>query len=408
MRGVPCAFAVLLAGAGIGCALPGIGGGAAAKPFVAVPEAPSDQVKCRVARAPDNPLVTEWPASEKANLEARLREGTVVVAYSGCTMRLLPQCRASGRYLWRRTTTASDTVEIRDADELYAKLPLGAASLEGELQRSGRLAVQTTVAGQLQLAEFDPRSLPSDGSCLGASHVVGALSVGAFKLKSGGGATVRGGASVGTVASARGASEREESLVREAGSPDKCDLSTDGAADIGCASPVQVFLRPLPRLIADQGLPGFVKVRFLPVRGDPDWQIASGDRILCATPCERWMDPAIPVTYRKDKRLVDVPDLRQHPESNRLQIEAQPTRVPQLVLGIVGTSLFGAATVTGGTLTAVGFGGDVSGLKTAGLVTLSAGLLGLLPSIWAIATSGSEVTITPWTTESDPANEARP
>ena len=38
-------------------------------------------------------LVTEWPASEKANLEVRLREGAVAVAYSGCEMRLVPDCR---------------------------------------------------------------------------------------------------------------------------------------------------------------------------------------------------------------------------------------------------------------------------------------------------------------------------
>src|SRR5262245_41235291 len=124
MRGIFCCAALA---ATVGCGLPGFGGGAAARPFVAVPEAPGEQAKCKVAAAHENPLVTEWPASEKANLEARLREGAVVVAYSGCTMRLMPQCRGAGRYAWRRTTTASDTVEIRDADELYAKLRLGAA-----------------------------------------------------------------------------------------------------------------------------------------------------------------------------------------------------------------------------------------------------------------------------------------
>ncbi|MEM1035008.1 MAG: hypothetical protein AAGN82_32005 [Myxococcota bacterium] len=36
-----------------------------------------------------NPRVTEWPASEKAQLERLATEQTVVVAYSGCEMRLL-------------------------------------------------------------------------------------------------------------------------------------------------------------------------------------------------------------------------------------------------------------------------------------------------------------------------------
>jgi hypothetical protein len=190
--------------------------------------------------------------------------------------------------------------------------------------------------------------------------------------------------------------------MREAGSPDKCDQSTDAAADIGCASPVQVFLRPLPSSIADQGLPGFVKVRFLPVRGESSWQIASGDRSLCSTPCVRWMDPAMPVSYRKDRETIDVPDLREHPGSNHLQIEAHPTKQAQLVLGIVGTSLFGIAAVTGTALTSVGFGVGDPGLKGAGLITLPIGLLGLIPSIYAIATSGSDIVITPWTTASEP------
>src|SRR6185295_15203925 len=102
---------------------------------------------------------TEWPASEKANLEARLREGAVVVSYSGCTLRMLPRCRARGGYQWRRTTTSTDVVEIRNSDELFAKMPVGAVSLEGELQRSGRLAVQTTVSGQLQSSGFDANSI---------------------------------------------------------------------------------------------------------------------------------------------------------------------------------------------------------------------------------------------------------
>jgi hypothetical protein len=383
-----------------GCATFG-GGGAVARPFVAIPEAPSDQVKCKVAAQHENPLVTEWPASEKANLEGLLRDGTVVVSYSGCTMRLMPQCRAGGRYVWRRTTVSSDNIEIRDADELYAKLPLGAASLEGELQRSGRLAVQTTVSGQMQLAEFDPNQFPADVACLGATHVLSALSVGAFKLKSGGGADVRGNASVAGFGTARGESRRDESLMREAGSPEKCELGTDTAADAACASPIQVFLRPLPRLLADRGLPGMMKVRFLPVRGDLGWDVGSGERLLCETPCERWVDPAIPFNYRKNKELVELPDLREHAAVERVQLEVHPTKTVQKVLGIVGASLFGATAASGTVFTSVGFGGDDPGFKTAGLITLPIGLVGLAASIYAIATSGSHVDVSAWDGVSD-------
>src|SRR5215469_3675574 len=100
MRELALGGALLIAGLQSGCALPWLGAGSAAAPLVEIPEVPGgEQAKCKVAAAHENPLVTEWPAPEKANLEARLREGTVVVAYAGCTMRLLPQCRATGKYL---------------------------------------------------------------------------------------------------------------------------------------------------------------------------------------------------------------------------------------------------------------------------------------------------------------------
>src|SRR4051794_4440298 len=95
-------------------------------PRASAPAAPRELAKCSVAASQTNPLVTEWPASEKANLEARLREGGMVVAYAGCSMRLLPQCHVKGNYAWQRTTAATDQMEIHNEDELYAKLPLGA------------------------------------------------------------------------------------------------------------------------------------------------------------------------------------------------------------------------------------------------------------------------------------------
>src|SRR5579864_6852528 len=72
--------------------------GGLAAPLARAPEMPGDQPKCHLAANQDNPLVTEWPASEKANLEARLGEGAVVVAYSGCSLRMLPRCRPAGSY----------------------------------------------------------------------------------------------------------------------------------------------------------------------------------------------------------------------------------------------------------------------------------------------------------------------
>jgi hypothetical protein len=189
--------------------------------------------------------------------------------------------------------------------------------------------------------------------------------------------------------------------MREAGSPDKCELGTEAAPNVACASPIQVFLRPLPRLLADRGLPGMMKVRFLPVRGDLGWGVGSGERLLCETPCEKWVDPAIPFNYRKEKDFVDLPDLREHSTMERVQIEVQPTNKPVKILGIVGASLFGITAASGIVFTSVGFGANDPGFKTAGLITLPIGLAGLAASIYAIVSSGSHVEVNSWSTASD-------
>jgi hypothetical protein len=164
-----------------------------------------------------------------------------------------------------------------------------------------------------------------------------------------------------------------------------------------------------------------MKVRFLPVRGEPEWKVGSGDRVLCATPCEKWLDPAIPYNYRKDKNgnlmslgfgqgdeVVDLPDLRDHASTERVQIEVKPRRTGQWVVGIVGVSLFGATAAAGTAFTAVGYGTGSSGLKTAGLITLPIGLAGVAASIYAIVTSGSEVAVTPWNGQSETAGQLAP
>jgi hypothetical protein len=362
---------------------------------------PGDQARCHLAANQDNPLVTEWPASEKANLEGRLGEGAVVVSYSGCTLRMLPRCKAGGAYRWRRTTIATDDIEIHNADELYAKLPIGAASLEGELERSGKLDVQTSVSGQFLLSGFDPMATPKGAECEGATHVLGALSVGAFKLKSGGTAKVDASASFMGTASAGGASESEQTIVREAGVPGHCEQATESAPDADCASPIQMFLQPLPASVVDRGPVGTVKVKFLPVRAEQEWDVVVGDRTLCKTPCERWVDPAMPYTLKYDpgicqrNELIEVPDLRTQGGGERLLVRAEPRKDVEFLGGLMLSTFGGLGVVTGISLTAVGCGTKDSSMCTAGLITLPAGLALLAPGIWMIIDSKGVVHVTP-------------
>jgi hypothetical protein len=208
---------------------------------------PTPLAKCQVAASHEQPLVTEWPASYKARLEALLHEGAVAVEYSGCELRIVDTCRIPGSYAWKKTTLSTDTTDIRDEDDLYAKLPLGAVSLEGQLKTSGSLHVQTTVSGQMQLVGTVGEAT-SGAECSRATHLVTALSVGAFKLVAGG--DVKAGAGVETHGvGVHGSGSESKSIVRAAGDPASCERATKDEPSGECRSPIQIFLTPIRRSV---------------------------------------------------------------------------------------------------------------------------------------------------------------
>lgn len=208
----------------------------------------TELAKCSVAASHEQPLVTEWPAPYKARLEALLHEGAVAVEYSGCDLRIIDRCKLSGSYAWKKTTLSTDTTDIRDEDDLYAKLPLGAASLSGQLKTSGSLHVQTTVSGQLELVGKAADDATSGAECSRATHLVTALSVGAFKLVAGGEVSGKAGAELGNAGMHGGASQ-SRSVVRAAGDPSSCEHATKEEPNGDCRSPIQIFLTPIRRSV---------------------------------------------------------------------------------------------------------------------------------------------------------------
>ncbi len=204
--------------------------------------------KCSVAASHEQPLVTEWPASYKARLEALLHEGAVAVDYSGCELRIVDTCKLPGSYTWKKTTLSTDTTEIRNEDDLYAKLPLGAVTLSGELATSGSLRVQTTVSGQMQLVGGAVGDATNGAECAGATHLVTALSVGAFQLMAGGEVSGAAGASA-TVGQIEGSASQKTTVLREAGSPGSCERATAKEPSPECNSPIQIFLVPIRRSV---------------------------------------------------------------------------------------------------------------------------------------------------------------
>lgn len=188
---------------------------------------PRDQAKCQVTKSRTEPLIVEWPAPARAKLESLVKKSLVAVRYAGCEMEVLGQCRVPGKYAYTAITRKNSDVRIKDADELYASMPVYAASLEGALEKSGELNVTMTVVGRYEADRTAPRADQLDASCKDATHVISALTVGAYEFFAGADAKVSGGASTATGLVKAGAkSSAARSTLSQDGEKASCGRST--------------------------------------------------------------------------------------------------------------------------------------------------------------------------------------
>lgn len=137
------------------------------------------QTKCGVRASAAKPLVVEWPAADRAALEARATRGLVAVRYSGCEMEVLTNCTVDGTYSYLGLNQKREGVRIKTVDDLYAQLPVGAVGLEGKLERSGQLNVDMVIIGRKEAERFEFNERDLEGRCDEASHVITGLTVGA-------------------------------------------------------------------------------------------------------------------------------------------------------------------------------------------------------------------------------------
>ncbi len=234
-------LALLFVTSAVGCL------SAPAREIATAPEyQPKGDMKCGVTKSQAEPLIVEWPSTARAKLESKAKQGLVAVRYQGCEMEVLDRCKAPGAYGYSGVSRKNDHVAIRDADELYANVPLGAAKLEATLQKKGQLDVAMTIVGRLESDRSAVRPDELEGDCDGATHMITALTVGAFVFSAGAEAAVGGGATVlGAKGGAKGASSREE-LTKD-GDPARCEkaASTDKAPPEGCMALIRVEVVPL-------------------------------------------------------------------------------------------------------------------------------------------------------------------
>jgi hypothetical protein len=224
-------------------------GGNAASTLAKAPEFdPQGQTKCSINASQSRPLIVEWPSADRGDLEAQARRGMVVVRYTGCEMEVLRHCHTQKTYGYTAFTRKDDRITIRDADELYANVPIGAFKLEGKLAQAGELNVRMTIVGKYEAKDAFVDAGELQGQCAKATHVVVGVTVGAFEFFAGADAEV--GAAVGVQSIGAGAkSESRRELLNRDGDRGACEQATtkDPEPPEGCGAFLRLEVMPIRR-----------------------------------------------------------------------------------------------------------------------------------------------------------------
>jgi hypothetical protein len=198
------------------------------------------------------PFVIEWDATDMSSFESFAANDIVVVKYQGCKLRVLDECRndsirgQQGAYKPPEWTSGSlETIDIHNEGELYAKLPLGKATLGGRVAGGESFHMEYFVAGTV-IATRDSvyrGDLERNPGCEGATHFVYGYNLGAFALgsanefKAEAGASAFGYGGGGSKSSGRSAEKKGGDLATCRGA--------DATEVMGCKTPIRLNLRPI-------------------------------------------------------------------------------------------------------------------------------------------------------------------
>ncbi|MCR9161768.1 MAG: hypothetical protein ACE37F_36350 [Nannocystaceae bacterium] len=196
------------------------------------------------------PFIIEWDATDMSSFEQIVNNDIVLVRYEGCTLTVLDECRnesirgSQGAYLPPEWTSGSlETIDISNEGELYAKLPLGSASLGGRVSGGEKFHMEYFVAGTRQATRdaVYTEDLKSNPGCEGATHFVHSYNLGAFALGSAQELNTEAGGSVYGFG-AGGSTSSKRSADKKGG--DLATCKSDSAQEIqGCKAPIRLSLR---------------------------------------------------------------------------------------------------------------------------------------------------------------------
>lgn len=241
-RPAACGGVLLLAYAAVSCS--------AANTVTAPPtlnDSTGSAYSCESAQSQLDPVVVEWTATARSAFQRQLQQSVVVVSFQGCTLRVLDGCTAKGKYAYGGLTKTSETWNIKKTADLYARLPLAALALKGEVSGDKGLALSYSIVGwqgSVLRDQLGREELVGGAACQGATHFIRRVDLGAFRLAS---ASTHQMSADATFAGVQAAGS--ESIVRQGGELSAC-LGGQVTPESGCDVPVQVHLVPLQDKVA--------------------------------------------------------------------------------------------------------------------------------------------------------------
>jgi len=205
-----------------------------------------EPMACGGVAAYGQPLVVDWKANQRLDLELAMKEGVVVVAYDCGGFRLLPDCRVEGDYSFAGVSRKEDTVQLKSRDEIHANLPMSAASLVADLERGATIDVAMVMVGKRSTTVHEVERAQLEGRCEGATHTVRGAYLGAFALAKGSDGKVRAAAELfnaGTDASSESTAQiaNKDGLLTAC---DKAEASAEAPPD-QCQSLIRLELTPV-------------------------------------------------------------------------------------------------------------------------------------------------------------------
>lgn len=200
----------------------------------------------------DRPFIIEWDATDMSSFESRASTDVIVVKYEGCDLKVLDSCNddsvkgAVGSYKPVEWTSGSlEKIEIATEGDLYAKLPLGAATLGGRVHGGEKFLMEYYVAGTRSATrdKVYKKDLEKIPGCKGATHFVYAYNLGAFAL--GSVTNFEASADVSVYGFGGGGSKKSSTKADKKGG-DLAICKSSSATEIqGCKVPIRLSLREI-------------------------------------------------------------------------------------------------------------------------------------------------------------------